>query len=89
MEPTKGQAGATEPIEPHVGGEQQEPGAPTRRLDDEGDASAQQEVKELEEIARQQGTSQRGYTADGPHEERPAQFDPEHPGGRAEGDPRR
>ncbi|AUX40283.1 uncharacterized protein SOCE26_016830 [Sorangium cellulosum] len=85
MEPTKQQGNKTEQAEPHVGGEQQEPGAPTRQLNDETTEGA----SDVEEIARQQGASQRGYTADGPHEDRPAQFDPAHPGGRPEGDPRR
>ncbi|WP_437652486.1 hypothetical protein [Sorangium sp. So ce1182] len=85
MEPTKEHAGPGEQAQQQVGGEQQEPGAPTRQLNDE----TTQGSSDVEEIARQQGASQRGYTADGPQNDRPAQFDPAHPGGRPEGDPRR
>ncbi|WP_438018743.1 hypothetical protein WMF18_06545 [Sorangium sp. So ce315] len=85
MEPTKEHAGPSEQAERKIGGEQQEPGAPTRQLNDE----TTQGSSDVEQIARQQGTSQRGYTADGPQNDRAAQFDPEHPGGRPEGDPRR
>jgi hypothetical protein len=85
MEPKKEHTEAAEQAGADVGAERQDPGAPTRqRSEQEG-----QEASDVEEIARQQGTSQRGYTADGPQENRPAQFDPEHPGGRPEGDPRR
>ncbi|MGK4006931.1 hypothetical protein WMF31_30190 [Sorangium sp. So ce1036] len=89
MEPTKEptkMSEQTEQAKPHVGGEQQEPGAPTRHLEDD---ETTQGASDVEQIARQQGVSQRGYTADGPHKDRPAQFDPAHPGGRPEGDPRR
>ncbi|WP_437735626.1 hypothetical protein [Sorangium sp. So ce1335] len=86
MEATKEHTGPSEQAEPQVGGEQQEPGAPTRQLNDE----TTEGLSDVEHIARQQGASQRGYTADGPQNDRPAQFDdPEHPGGRPEGDPRR
>ncbi|AGP34634.1 hypothetical protein [Sorangium cellulosum] len=85
MKPTNQHARPSKQAEQHVGSEQQEPGAPTRQLDDE----TTQGSSDVEKIARQQGASQRGYTADGPHEDRPAQFDPAHPGGRPEGDPRR
>ncbi len=67
-----------------LGTESQEPGAPTRHLEESGQAPT-----DLEEIARQQGASQRGYTGDAPAEPIPPGFDPEHPGGRPEGDPRR
>ncbi|MGK3996383.1 hypothetical protein [Sorangium sp. So ce1024] len=85
MEPTKEHAGPNEQADPQIGGEQQEPGAPTRQLNDE----TTQDPGDVGQIARQQGTSQRGYTGDGPQTDRAAQFDPEHPGGRPEGDPRR
>ncbi|WP_437601213.1 hypothetical protein [Sorangium sp. So ce590] len=86
MKRTKEHAGPSKQAEQQVGGEQQEPGAPTRHLNDD---KTTQGASDIEKIARQQGASQRGYTADGPHEDRPAQFDPAHPGGRPEGDPRR
>lgn len=85
MEPKKEHTEAAEQAGAKVGAERQDPGAPTRQLSEQEG----QEASDVEEIARQQGTSQRGYTADGPQENRPAQFDPEHPGGRPEGDPRR
>ncbi|KYF56703.1 hypothetical protein BE08_36845 [Sorangium cellulosum] len=87
MEPTKEHEGPNEQADQQLGREQQEPGAPTRQLSDETTQGSSD--SDVEQIARQQGASQRGYTDDGPQNDRPAQFDPEHPGGRPEGDPRR
>lgn len=85
MEPKNEQAQSSTDSETKVGSEQQQPGEPTRHaVPTDG-----QDASDLEKIAAQQGASQRGYTADGPQENRPAQFDPKHPGGRPEGDPRR
>jgi hypothetical protein len=44
-----------------IGSESVEPGKPTRRID-EGN---QRESPEIAEIARQQGATQRGFSADG------------------------
>jgi hypothetical protein len=72
--------------------EQKEPGKPTREMDPEVGAKggAGADTNDVEAIASQQGATQRGYTDDRKEkEDRPAQFDPAHPGGRPEGDPRR
>lgn len=85
MERKNEQAQSSTDSQAKVGSEQQQPGEPTRHVAPTGEKGA----SDVEEIARQQGATQRGYTADGPKENRPAQFDPKHPGGRPEGDPRR
>jgi len=74
-----------------LGGEQFEPGKPTRHVPAKhGPLESAGLPSDIEEIARQQGASQRGWTADQKKEkERPAQFDPAHPGGLPSGDPRR
>lgn len=73
-----------------AGTEQNEPGQASRHIETDQHATTSA-AQDIEEIASQQGASQRGYTADGNEDGkgRPAQFDPEHPGGRPEGDPRR
>lgn len=75
--------------------ERMEPGKPTREMDEQagsagGAGAGAGADKDIEAIASQQGATQRGYTDDRKEkEDRPAQFDPAHPGGRPEGDPRR
>ncbi|MDI1483495.1 hypothetical protein [Polyangium sp. y55x31] len=61
-----------------AGAERMDPGQSTRTVNPDASGS-------IADIARQQGTSQRGYTADNPH-----QYDePAPPGARVTGDPGR
>lgn len=69
-----------------IGHERVEPGLPTREMDERA-AEASGIDHEAVEIAKQQGTSPRGWTADQPNPDAPPHFDPAHPGGKPSGDP--
>lgn len=77
-----------EEMEGAVGREQDEPGQPTRSMNERGELPTDA-AREVEEIAEQQGSAQRGYTGDReegtatPPEPVPMHRDP---GGRPEGD---
>jgi len=73
------------------GYEQMDPGTPTRSMNERGEIESES-VREVEEIAEQQGATQRGYSGD--REEgtsRRAEISPTHPdpSGDPEGDPER
>lgn len=69
-----------------LGHEKLEPGQASREMDERA-AEKSGVDHDAVEIAKQQGTSQRGWTADQPDPDAPPHFDPAHPGGKPAGDP--
>lgn len=69
-----------------TGHEKIEPGQASREMDERA-AERSNVDQETIEIAKQQGVTQRGWTADQPNPDQPPHFDPAHPGGKPAGDP--